>query len=225
MNDDHPLGRLRDFPTRLNDRARALIDGGLDRVFDEPFDVRTADELERLVVEGPVGNGPGPAATSLGAFVATATPLARRALRMAGTSSKVATKVPLPSSKMIKVGIASIPVAVRLSTTTRRGVRELQLLSSYTMSRLRAVGVEPERGFVRALTLALYVDPTRRPTFATSGSRSVGAVTRQWILRSLGGDAESAIRSRARRQAEALDRADLRALAEDWQRHRAIDVD
>jgi hypothetical protein len=227
MKDDRPLAplaRLRDFPARLNDRARALVDGALDRVFDEPFDVRTGDELERLVVEGPIGNGPGPAATSLGAFVATATPLARRALRMAGTSSKVATKVPMPSSKMIKVGLASIPVALRLSTTTRRGVRELQLLASYTMNRLRAAGVEPERDFVRALTLALYVDPARRPNFAITGSRSIGAITRQWILRSLGGDAETAVRARARRQAEALDRADLHALAGEWQQGRAIDV-
>ena len=193
-----PLDRVRDFPARLNHRARLLVDGTLDRVFDEPFDVRSADELERLVVAGPVGNGPGAAATSLGAFVATATPLARRAWRLANTSSKVATKAPLPSSRMIKVGIASIPIAMRLSTTSRRGVRELQLLSSYVINRLRVAGVEPERGFVRALTLALYVDPARRPDVASSGARSVGAVTRQWILRSLGGDAESAIRTRVR---------------------------
>jgi hypothetical protein len=193
-------------------------------VFDEPFDVRTADELERLVVEGPIGNGPGPAATSLGAFVATATPLARRAMRLAGTSSKLAAKAPLPSSKMIKVGIASIPIALRLSTTSRRGVRELQLLSSYVMSRLRAAGVVPERGFVRALTLSLYVDPARRPNLAVSGSRSAGAVTRQWMLRALGGDAETAIRARVRRQTEAMDRLDLAELAADWGRGRAIDI-
>jgi hypothetical protein len=221
---DHPLTRWRDFPARLNERARALVDGALDRVFDEPFDVRSADELERLVVEGPIGNGPGPAATSLGAFVATATPLARRALRFAGTSSKVATKAPLPSSRMIKVGIASIPVALRLSTTSRRGVRELQLLSSYVIGRLRVAGVEPERGFVRALTVALYLDPARRPNLAASGSRTAGAISRQWILRSLGGDAETAIRARVRRQVEALDRLDLPALAADWGRGPAIDV-
>jgi hypothetical protein len=193
-------------------------------VFDEPFDVRTADELERLVVEGPIGNGPGPAATSLGAFVAAATPLARRVMRLAGTSSKVATKAPLPSSRMLKVGIASIPIALRLTTTSRRGVRELQLLSSYVISRLRAAGVVPARGFVRALTLSLYVDPARRPNLAVSGSRSAGAVTRQWMLRALGGDAETAIRARVRRQTEALDRLDLVALAADWGRGRPIDV-
>ncbi len=215
---------LLDLPNRATDRARALVDTTLDRVFDEPFDVRTADELEHLVAAGPIGNGPGPAATSLGAFVAAATPLARRALSAATRSSKVVTKAPLPSSKMLKVGIASIPIAMRLSTTTRRGVRELQLLSSYVITRLRAAGVEPERGLVRALTLSLYVDPARRPTLDSAGSRAAGAISRQWVLRSLGGDAETAVRARARRQAEALDRLDLPALAVVWARRGAIDV-
>jgi hypothetical protein len=218
------LRDLLDLPNRANERARALVDTTLDRVFDEPFDVRTADELEELVAAGPVGNGALPAATSLGAFVAAATPLARRALSVASKSGKVATKVPMPSGKMVKIGIASIPVAMRLSTTTRRGVRELQLLSSYVITRLRAAGVEPERGFVRALTLSLYVDPARRPTLDASGSRSAGAISRQWVLRSIGGDAETAVRARARRQAEALDRLDLPALAVVWARHGAIDV-
>jgi hypothetical protein len=211
-------------PDQVTARVRTLVDGALNRVFDEPFDVRTATQLEDLVAAGPVGNGPGPAATSLGAFVAAATPLARRALSVATRSSKVATKTPLPSSKALKIGLASIPIALRLTTTTRRGVRELQLLASYVITRLRAAGVEPERGLVRALTLALYVDPARRPTLDVPGSRTAGAVARQWVLRSLGGDAESAIRARVRREAEALDRLDLPALAVVWARRRAIDV-
>jgi hypothetical protein len=205
-------------------RVRTLIDGTLDRVFDEPFDVRTAAEFEDLVAAGPVGNGPVPAATSIGAFVAAATPLVRRALSLTSKSSKIATKIPMPSAKAVKIGLATIPVALRLSTTTRRGVRELQLLASYVISRLRAAGIDPERGLVRSLTLSLYVDPARRPTLDVPGSRTAGAVARQWVLRSLGGDAESAIRARARRQAEAIDRLDLPALAVVWSRHGAIDV-
>lgn len=208
----------------LGSRVKAVVDNALDRVFDEPFDVRNADELEELVAAGPVGIGPGPAATSLGAFVAAATPLARRALAITSRSSKVATKAPLPSSKALKVGLATIPVALRLSTTARRGVRELQLLASYVITRLRAAGVEPQRGLVRSLTLSLYVDPARRPTLDVPGSRTAGAVARQWVLRSLGGDAERAVRARARRQAEALDRLDLRALGQLWARHDAIEV-
>jgi hypothetical protein len=213
------------MPDQLSNRVRTLIDAALDRVFDEPFDVRSATEFEDLVAAGPIGSGPGPAATSLGAFVAAATPLVRRALLLASKSSKVATKAPLPSSKAIKIGLASIPIALRVSTTTRHGVRELQLLASYVITRLRAAGVDPDRSLVQSLTLSLYVDPARRPTLEPPGSRTAGAVARQWVLRSLGGDAESAVRARTRRQAEALDRLDLAELGVIWaQRHGAIDV-
>jgi hypothetical protein len=199
-------------------RVRALIDAALDRVFAEPFDVRSAEEFEELVAAGPVAIGPGPAATSLTAFVAAATPVARRAWALASKSSKVATKTPLPSSKAVKIGLASIPIALRLSTTSRRGMRELQLLASYVITKLRAVGVDPERGLVQSLTLSLYLDPARRPALDLSGGRAAGGVARQWVLRSLGGDAESAVRARARRQAEALERLDLTALGVQWAR-------
>jgi len=201
-------------------RVRALIDGALDRVFDEPFDVRTGRQLEELVAEGPGRMGGAPSATTLTAFVAAATPMARRALALATKSSKVATKTPLPSSKALKVGLASIPVAMQLSTTTRRGVRELQLLASYVMTRLRGAGVAPDPGLVRSLTLSLYLDPARRPALEVPGGRAAAAVARQWVLRSLGGDAESAVRARARHQAEAIDRLDLAALGAQWARQR-----
>ena len=196
-------------------RVRALVDGALDRVFDEPFDVRSGQELEDLVAAGPVGNA-APAATTVTAFVAAATPMARRALLLASKSGKVASKAPLPSSKALKVGLASIPVALRLSTTSRRGVRELQLLASYVITRLRGVGVDPDPGLVRSLTLSLYLDPARRPSLDIPGGRAAGAIARQWVLRSLGGDAESAVRARARRQAEAIDRLDLVGLGVQW---------
>ena len=204
------------MPDLVTSRVRALIDGALDRVFDEPFDVRSAEELEDLVAAGPVGVGAAPAATTLTAFVAAATPMARRAIAMASKSGKVASKTPLPSSKAIKVGLASIPVALRLSTTSRRGVRELQLLASYVIHRLRDVGSVPDRGLVRSLTLSLYLDPARRPSLEIPSGRAAGGVARQWVLRSLGGDAEHAVRARARRQAEAIERLDLAALARHW---------
>jgi hypothetical protein len=207
------------MPDLATARVRALIDGALDRVFDEPFDVRSAQELEDLVAAGPVGVGAAPTATTLAAFVAAATPMARRALAMATKSGKLASKTPLPSSKAVKIGLASIPVALRLSTTTRRGVRELQLLASYVITRLRVAGVAPDRGLVRSLTLSLYLDPARRPTLEAPSGRAAGAVARQWVLRSLGGDAEHAVRARARRQADALDRLDLTELGVRWAHH------
>ncbi len=208
------------MPDVVTARVRALIDGALDRVFDEPFDVRTAEELEDLVAAGPVGVGAAPAATTLTAFGAAATPVARRALAVATKSGKFASKAPLPSSKAFKVGLASIPVALRLSTTSRRGVRELQLLASYVINRLRVAGVAPDRDLVRSLTLSLYLDPARRPTLEINNGRAAGGVARQWVLRSLGGDAEPAVRARARRQAEAIDRLDLVDVGAQWAKRR-----
>ena len=197
-------------------RMRALIDGALQRVFDEPFDVRTGEELEELVAAGPAGSGGGASAMNLTAFVAAATPVARKVWTMAARSGKVASKTPLPSSKAFKVGVATVPVALRLGATSRRGVRELQLLASYVITKLRAAGVVTDRDLVRSLTLSLYLDPARRPVVDMSGGRAAGAVARQWVLRSLGGDAESAVRARARRQADALDRLDLAAIGREW---------
>jgi hypothetical protein len=205
-------------PDLLGTRVRAIVDRALDRVFAEPFDVRSAQELEDLVATSPIGQAPGPTATSVTAFVAAATPIARRALSTASRSGKVAGKLPLPSARAVKIGLASIPIAMRLSTTTRRGVRELQLLASFLMTRLRGVGVEPDPGFVRSLTLSLYLDPARRPVLDVPAGRAAGGIARQWVLRSLGGDADSAVRARARRQAEAIDRLDLTELAKQWSR-------
>jgi hypothetical protein len=204
-------------------RVRALVDQALDRVFDEPFDVRTAEEFEDLVAESHTASGSAPTAASLAAFVAAATPMARRALAVASKSSKVASKAPLPSAKALKIGLASIPVALRLGSTTRRGVRELQLLASYVITQLRKAQVDPDRDLVRSLTLSLYLDPARRPDLGPPSGRNAGAVARQWVLRSLGGDAEHAVRARARRQAEALARLDLASIGVQWaQQHRRL---
>jgi hypothetical protein len=124
----------------------------------------------------------------------------------------------------VRITAATIPVALRLSSTSRRSVREMQLLASYLMARLRDAGVAPERGFVRALTTSIYVDPARRPRFDVPASRLAGSITRQWTLRSLGGDGEEALRTRVRRQVEAIDHLDLVELAGQWRRGGVIDV-
>jgi hypothetical protein len=218
---ENVLDVLRALPRRVVDRARALLDSALDRVFDEPYDVRSAEELERLAMEAPAGIGPGVSATSVGAFVAAATPFARRAAGIALRSARVAERTPSPWSRVARVGVGVAPVAAQLTTTARRGIRELQLLASYVIARARAAGIEPERGFVRALTMSLAIDPARRPDLDSSGRQATAGITRQWVRRSVGSDGEEDVRTRVRRQAEALDRLDLPALADDWQHRRA----
>jgi len=69
------------------DQVRTMVDTALDRVFDEPFDIRSDTDFERILLE-PAGAGrPGAAASALAGFVAMATPIAQRALRLVRTGS------------------------------------------------------------------------------------------------------------------------------------------
>ena len=216
--------KARALPQRAVESVRGALDATLDKVFAEPFDVRTPQELERLVVEGPHGTGPDAPPTGMGAFVLAATPIAQRALRTAAKSGKLAGKVPLPSARAVRITAATIPVAMRVSHTSRRGYREIQLLASYLIAQLREADVTPERGLVRALTMSIYVDAARRPRFDVPISRYAGTVSRQWALRSLGGDGEDALRSRARKWVDAIDRLDLSTVTAEWRHGDVIDL-
>ncbi len=134
-----------------------MVDSALDRVFDEPFDIRSDTDFERILLE-PAGAGrPAAAASALAGFVAMATPIAQRTLRLVRAGSKA----PIPAAKAAKYAAIAVPIGVQLSSTVRRGIRELQALASFIIWRLRDEGIEPERSFVaRADRLALR---RRRP--------------------------------------------------------------
>ena len=108
-----------------------------------------------------------------------------------------------------------MPITVQLSTTVRRGVREMQALASYVIGKLREAGVEPERGFVRALTLSLYLDPDRRPNLDLTPGKAAGALSRIWIFRAIGTDSESHVYKRGQAWIAAIERLDLVSLARD----------
>jgi len=193
------------------DQVRTMVDTALDRVFDEPFDIRSDTDFERILLE-PAGAGrPGAAASALAGFVAMATPIAQRALRLVRTGSKA----PIPAAKAAKYAAIAVPIGVQLSSTVRRGIRELQALASFIIWRLRDEGIEPERSFVRALTVSLYVDADKRPNLEIAPSRIAASLTRVWILRAIGTDSEAHVFKRGQSWVAALDRLDLAALARD----------
>jgi hypothetical protein len=115
---------------------------------------------------------------------------------------------------MLKVGIASIPIALRLSTTSRRGVPG----ATAVVVRDEPVARRRRRSGGHPRSLSLYVDPARRPSLGVSGSRSA-AVARQWMLRwVVTPDCHS---DTGAPPGGALDRLDLPALAADWGRGNA----
>jgi hypothetical protein len=193
------------------DQVRTMVDGALDRVFDEPFDIRSDTDFERVLLE-PAGAGrPAAAASALAGFVAMATPIAQRTLRLV----RVGSKAPIPAAKAAKYAAIAVPIGVQLSSTVRRGIRELQALASFIIWRLRDEGIQPERSFVRALTVSLYVDADRRPNLDMPPGRIAALLTRVWILRAIGTDSESHVFKRGQSWIAALDRLDLAALTRD----------
>jgi hypothetical protein len=201
-----PYARVLDSPARLTDQVRALVDSALDRVFDEPFDIRSDADFLRVILEPASNVGrTGATASALAGFVTMMTPFATRALRMLRTGGKA----PLPGAKAAKYAAIAVPIGVQLSATVRRGVRELQALASYLIHEMRIRGIEPDRDVVRALTLSLYIDPDRRPPLHANPRRIATSLSRVWIFRALGTDSDHHVRRRGEAWIDAVARLDL----------------
>src|SRR3954469_11601753 len=135
----------------LSDLALAAVD----RVFFEPLDV--ANEAEALALLADREDGSRLRAAMLGASEWALARFARRTLLprlgtkvAVWTGGKTAGKVILPITLSIEVTLAA-----------RDGVRELQVLASFLMSRLRAAGLPVQQRLVRRTTTSLYLYPSR----------------------------------------------------------------
>jgi hypothetical protein len=190
---------------QLTDRARRMADAALDRVFDEPFEIRNADDFERVVAEHHVAMSFATAGT-LAAFV-------ERALPIAKLSAKAGKKLPMPA---IKYTLAAIPIAMQLGNSVRHGIREIQVIASYLIHRLREAGVEPRRGLVSSLALSIYLEPERRPDLGLTPGRAGPGLARAWITRSVRKESTTVLARRARAEVEAVDRLDLRSVSKEW---------
>jgi hypothetical protein len=205
--DRSPYSRARELPGRLLDQVRDTVDAALDRVFDEPFDIRSAADYERVLLDPAVtsrGGTTAGVAGALAAFVTLAAPFADRGLKILRSSGRI----PVPAAKAAKYAAVAVPVGIRLTSSSRRGVRELQVLASYIVHRMRAAGVQPDRGLVRAATVSIYLDPERRPVVGLSPRRAAAAIARIWIFRAFGTDSDAAVITRAHAQMAAVDRLD-----------------
>jgi hypothetical protein len=208
---------MRVIPAQVTASVRSLIDSALTKVFDHPYDVRNADDFERVMVEG-AGLAPSMSLASVGAIaavIARTTPWIERALPWARRSASASKMV--PAARMVTY---ALPVAIQVGTAVRHGVRELQVLASYVIHLLREAGIEPERDLVTALSLSLALDPDRTPDLTLTPGRAGAALARQWIVRSLGRESTAVVRRRARADLAAIERLDLPALAKEWQPRR-----
>ena len=196
----------RAVPGQLTDRARRMVDHALDRVFDEPYEIHSEDDVERVMTEH--------RATMSFASSAALAGFVERALPLAKLTTKAGKKIPMPA---IKYTIAAIPIAMQLGNSVRHGIREVQVLASYLIHRLREAGIEPKRGLVTALALSISLDPERRPDLSLTPARAGAGLARLWIMRSMRKESGKTVGRRARAGAAAVDRLDLRSVSKDWE--------
>jgi hypothetical protein len=108
---------------------------------------------------------------------------------------------------LVASGTLSIGIAVR------RGVKEIQALSSLIAHRLeQATGAPADPALVKKLAVDLYLHPRRTPNLNNDRLRIV-RLTRKWLL---GGAFGRKTERRASRAFETAERIDAAALAAEW---------
>lgn len=70
----------------------------------------------------------------------------------------------------------------RARISVARGLREVQVLASYAASRAERAGVSIDDRFLRALTLAVYIDPRKKVDFRYRGRRGAAALAGKWAV-------------------------------------------
>ncbi len=192
---------------RVRERLAVAIERALDWVFDAPLDIRTP--YEAMATLEPSSTGDGPGVLRKGAEWAAS----RAALRV-GTrfGSKVAGRAALP-----------LGVAVEFGFAARSGLRELQVLASFLVNRLRADGFAVDPELVRRATLALYLEPERRPDLRVPVHRRSLAIAKQWSVDAipLTGRRQA---SRTRARVDIVARLNTHALVHDWRYVSAIEA-
>jgi hypothetical protein len=175
-----------------------LYDRAIDSVLSTPYEVRTADEALAMIEAEAGGVFDGKA---LAEQVQTAAVLLTPVLRRLRWFER------LPGVRKLPF-IAGVMTAANVAVVLRRGVREVQIVSSYLAHRLReATGDAPDPSLVKAVAVQVYTEPNRRPV---AGERiRFARLLRRWLVRGVfGRDTQK----RARNAVFAVAQLDIPAL-------------
>ncbi len=186
----------------------AFIEATLTRIFDAPLDIR--NPVEALRALGPTNDAnPAPGVLRKAAGWGAARTMAKVGTRY---GPKAAGRLVLP-----------LTVAVEFGLNARDGLRELQVLASFLVGRLRSEGYPVDPEMVRRTVLAVYLDPGRRPDLAVLLRRRSLHVARRWTFNTLPltGRRESSL---VRRRVDTIAGLHLSMLVQDWGRVCAIDI-
>ena len=131
----------------------SLYDRAIDRMLARPYQVATADEA-RALLDDPESIDVSALADQIQQVAIIAIPIARRVGALTpGTGLK---RVPW---------VLTILTVANVARSIRQGVREVQVVGSYLAARLHATtGEPPDPALVKALTVQVYLSPSRRPS-------------------------------------------------------------
>jgi hypothetical protein len=153
-----------------------LYDRAIDSVLTTPYEVRTADEALAMIESEAGGVFDGKA---LADQVQTAAVLLTPVLRRLRWFER------LPGAKKLPF-IAGVATVANVGVVLRRGVREVQIVSSYLAHRLReATGDAPDPALVKSVAVQLYTEPNRRPV--AGGRIAFARLLRRWLVRGMFG--------------------------------------
>jgi hypothetical protein len=237
--------RAQDLAAAARARSGDTVERALDRVFLEPFDVPDADTALRLLTDArrPQPSAAlrfleGQALVRIAGQVAKlaakskAAGMAARVAALPGASSAGTTAAAAgggmsaaTSMGATALAAAAVTAATRTGRTVKRGVTDLQVLASYLASRARREQVTLGRELLRAITLAVYVDPRRRIDFSLAGRKGASSVLARWSRDTVSAQSEARRNDEARAWIDAIDRLDLRTFAAAWERRGATDLE
>jgi hypothetical protein len=104
----------------------------------------------------------------------------------------------------------------RARVAVGRGLREVQVLASYLAGRSAREGVELDDRLLRAITVAVYVDPTKKVDLRYRGKRAGAALAGQWMSNALrSGPARASV---VNSWVSAIDNLPLAELSSEWER-------
>jgi hypothetical protein len=109
----------------------------------------------------------------------------------------------------------AVVIGSRARVAVGRGLREVQVLASYLAGRAAREGVELDDRLLRTVTVAVYLDPTKKVDFRYRGKRAGAALAGQWTTNALrsGPAAVSVVRS----WVSAIDALDIAELKAEWE--------
>jgi hypothetical protein len=208
----------RSFLASIRYRTGAAIDAILDKIVSEPFDVASSEEAVRLMAEPPPESALFSSIPTVAALAARGGAMYRRF--RAARSATGAAGGPVGITTMVLTA-ASVAAVTRFLTSVRWGLRDIQVMASYLATRSRAEGIELESGLARTLTISAYLDPRRHPGLDYANVRGAGALVGAWSTQTIASRSTDAARKRALDRVDALDRYDLRELAQEWKARHA----